>query len=408
MRDNKTLFRFATKFRRACFRLQHLYINGGEIRRDQRSQEEDTYLDRVLPCELMYTLTSNTLKTLEVRNVDFRENTELDDFSPRFGARLFNDDDEDEDYPTLERLTVSGCMFDLKGSMLDEIAGGHDLSAGRYRTCPLHKMLRRAKNLQYLEVMCISSLTSYLPSIRQVTSPDRTEMPHLRTIVCPPPACWTIDMYAPNVERLRFALPDESSRLNYEDRHPGSRRPLIPLIKDSPVTDAQLVNLTHLGFECCSADTIPRLEQWLSRVPNLVSLHIQGVSNFEPVANPFPEDPLFTGGPGDAVHVNILKALIDHPEWLPKLTDLQLIHCVMPDDRLVEFVKMRKDLSTVTPLTRLSLQSFRRPSPETHAWLHREVIKPDGRSSGFSLTTRDLINIEADQCDCGNGSNVNN
>lgn len=388
MRDNKTLFRFASKFRRACRELQHLYLDGGEIpEKTESAMDQGWYLSHVLLCDLLAKSSNSTLKTLEVRNIDFREHSDAsdDDELPRFGSGMFELEEDAAAYPALERLIVSGCKFDIDGSMMDapeDPDAKDDVGLNRYWTCPLHKVLRGAENLRYLKVNCISTLTSYRTSIRQITAPDRTELPHVKTCIIPPPAVWTLDISTPNVERLSFVLPDGTSRYMYEKRHPDFRRPLIPRFKDSPVAEHQLDNITHLELECCSADVIWRFEEWLSRLPNLVSLTIHGVTHMDQVLNCRAPDPRCSQ---QRVDKRILQTLIQHPNWLPKLADLRLRNCETPDDCLVEFVKMRTGLDATTTLTRLTLHGLR-PSRETHVWLHEEMMQVEGQASGFSFT----------------------
>lgn len=172
-----------------------------------------------------------------------------------------------------------------------------------------------------------------------------------------------------------------------------------------------MAQLTHLGFECCSRDTLPRLEEWLSRVPNLVSLSLHGVVEIAPMvsiySNQTPPDPPY---PNNRVDVCILESLIKYSELLPKLKNLQLRNCETPDDRLSEFVKMRQVSTTVTALTRLSLHGRRqtRPSPATHIWLHKAipaVRSPYGRyTGGFSHTTG--ASAGEDYCDCNDDQSI--
>lgn len=153
-----------------------------------------------------------------------------------------------------------------------------------------------------------------------------------------------------------------------------------------------LARLTHLGFECCSTDMLPRLEQWVSRVPKLISLSLHGTTNIVPLENP--------PRPAKRADVFILQALIAHPEWMPNLTDFQLTHCAVSDYQLTQFVHMRRVSPDMTPLTRLSMCSQKQLLPESHTYLHQAVIKRDGSGSGFSYTTRDRGGAGEDRCDC--------
>jgi hypothetical protein len=136
-------------------------------------------------------------------------------------------------------------------------------------------VLRKPRNLQQLEVKCLSTRTSYRLSIRQVIASDRTELPPVKTYSIPPPAVWTLDFLTPNVEPLSLVLPDGESRYMCEKRHPEVRRPLTPRYKDSPVAEHQLHIITHLEIECCSEAVIRRFNVRLSRLSNLVSLIVK-------------------------------------------------------------------------------------------------------------------------------------
>lgn len=191
----------------------------------------------------------------------------------------------------------------------------------------------------------------------------------------PPPSVMFLDIHTPKVERLSFVL----STFGNDNRKYEERFPLIPLIEDSPIAIETLANLTHLEFETGVTDTSSRLEMWLSQVPNLTSLSIRGNAN--------PYRRLDSGkrpGPDSPVSECILELLLEHPEWLPKLTELSLMHCRLPDDLLRKFVEMRRHSDVATALTRLSLSRKENMSTETHTWLHEVIQKSDGSGTGFS------------------------
>jgi hypothetical protein len=242
--------------------------------------------------------------------------------------------------------------------------------------------MRGAKSLQHLEIRCLSTLTSYHASFGQITALRRTKLPDVKTCIIPPPAVWALDILTPNVERLSFVLPSGVSRDAYEKRDSELRLPLIPRVMDSPVTQHQLHRITHLEVEACSADHIHRFGEWLSQLPNLVSLTVQGVTHLDEVLNCQASDP--RGSP-ERVDKCILQTLIQHPTWLPKLSEFRLGNCETPDDSLIDFVKMRKSSTTTTALTTLALQGSP-PSEETHVWLHEKVPKAESQPSGFSFS----------------------
>jgi hypothetical protein len=169
---------------------------------------------------------------------------------------------------------------------------------------------------------------------------------------------------------------------------------LIPLIEDSPITIATLENLTHLEFETGVTDTTSRLGLWLSQVPNLTSLSIRGNANqyrrLGSEERPDADTP---------VSECILELLIEHPEWMPKLTELSLMHCRIPDDLLRKFVERRRHSDDGTALTRLSLSRKENMSTEMHNWLHEVVQKSDGSGTGFSDRVLEDFDPDEDYCE---------
>jgi hypothetical protein len=220
----------------------------------------------------------------------------------------------------------------------------------------------------------------------------------LRKLILPPPTVFTISVYAPNVESLDFAFPNDNwenllTRSDYDKRPIEERLPLIPEIKDSPVDINNMARITHLGLECCSTDTIPRLEQWLSRLPNLVSLSIHGMQTYSTLAHRVPLLP-------DRVDEYIVHVLAAHPEWNPRLTDLRLVDCKVPDDQLTHLVHVRRMSPYLTPLTRVSICGHHQSTPEAHTWMHEAVTKPDGLGSGYSRRESVGNARDLDRCDC--------
>lgn len=237
---------------------------------------------------------------------------------------------------------------------------------GRHLSCVLHRTLPRAPELRYLKVISGSSMTRSRP---QRVSVKRIQT-KLKTVLILPPAVYAIDISAPRCQSLEFEMPTETGLSQYEERPLVSRFPLIPTIENSPVDIVNLARVTCLCFALCSTDTMSRLEQWLLQVPNLTKHPIRGNSAW--VSHRPPVDPQ---PPEIRVDEGILQALIEHPEWLPNLTHLQLEYCLVRDQKLIEFVKMRKESKTTKSLTKSSIlkANYSGPSEKTHIWLHREI-----------------------------------
>jgi hypothetical protein len=285
-------------------------------------------------------------------------------------------------------------------------------------SCLLHRTIDRARNLQNLKVLCHRSMAKAGGSRRHPATQDRGwedwdesddseavqepvgRLPwkKLTQLVLPPPTVFTISVYAPNVESLEFAFPTHGgsnslTRDHYDDRPMEERLPLIPEIKDSPVDINNMARITHLGLECCRTDTIPRLEQWLSRLPNLISLSIHGMQKFHLLQRR--DQPL-----PDRVDEYIVHVLAARPEWNPRLTDLRLVDCKVPDDQLARLVHVRRTSPYLMPLTRVSICGHHQSTTEAHTWLHEAVVKPDGSGSGYSRRKSVGNARDLDRCDC--------
>jgi hypothetical protein len=308
-------------------------------------------------------------------------------------------------WPELESLVVDECKFDTASNRgeqnnIDGMINGpygyekakKDIDEiepinGRYKTCPLHVMLRTAPNLKYLKIVCDSKMVEG-PRIGKQTQPPpntRVELPNVTRLIVPPVSVWTVDIRAPNVESLDFMLADDVLR-NTNHYRP---QPLIPTVEESPVDINNLTKITHLGFETVFSDTVDRLEAWLLRAHNLTSLSIHG-NKGEPLGpGPGPahlwpvNDPRHREQP---VSVSLLHTLILFSERLPKLDTLQITQCDLADEHIVNFIKMRKESPGTSAVVKLSLIGRDYLSPETHAWLHEAVKLPNGKT-GFSHDT---------------------
>jgi hypothetical protein len=344
----------------------------------------------MLDCDLLEPDEVNkTLKTLSIKHVDFSGvDSDPSQWDPDdYHVYEYDSTAKKRDYSALKSLTVSGCKFDMASDEVEDYPWNFSFdpdnglvttrSGNRRKRCPLHNMFKGARGLQSLKVIFETGLDAryeYEPQLKSTVS-SRVVLDNMRDLTIPPPSVMFLDILAPKVERLSFVL----STFGNDNRGSDDQFRLIPLIEDSPITIETLSNLTHLEFETGVTDTTSRLEVWLSQVPNLTSLSIRGNANqYRRLRSE--EQP----GANSPVSECILELLLEHPEWMPKLTELSLMHCRLPDDLLRKFVERRRHSDNATALTRLSLSRTENMSTEMHTWLHETVQKSDGSGTGFS------------------------
>lgn len=369
--DDAVLGRFCSRFREKFGSLVELSINAG---RERYGPSDEEFSQRVMHCGLVKPSALESIEVMTIQNVNFCDgdnaNRQTDEY---FMGRLNSAPLNREQYPHLKKLTVTTCDIDLFEADLDDAEDGSVV--GRHSAYVLHRTLIGAPKLRALTVKCQPFLTDE-STRRQRMSRKRISMPNLSIITIPPPAVWAIDISSPSVESLSFVLPNVSSRSDYEDRPAESRLPLIPDIHDSPIDIDRLAHLTVLSFEISSADTVPGLEAWLSGASNLKRL------SFHTTRQP-PHDPDDMWEPmqiiEDRPYICVGQVLLDHPSWAPKMTELHLINCEVPGERLVEYVKRRRESSAACSLKKLVIQSRKwneERGTDAMAWLQDAI--PDG------------------------------
>lgn len=394
MKDNKVIQRFSDKFSYSFYSLEHLVIDGGLI--DSIREEDEAF--NTLHCNLLDLSAYSKIKTMVIRNVDFRDRfvIEYAYLGGMIAREMHNLDTRRRSYPSLESLVLQNCKFDTvenpgevsrhmkeykqldRYSMDDddESSDEADPSEGRNKDCPLHMTLRSAPNLREFKISCHRVMFEGRFD-RPQTQPkpeERVQLPQVVRLTIPPVSVWTIDMHTPNVQSLDFTL---SYRMAPSTAYMRAV-PMIPMLEESPVDIDNLTKITHLGFECAKSDTADRLVAWLSRVPNLTSLSIRG-NKLLTNAVPARSDTNSTYR-SDAVSDSLLEALIDLSESIPKLETLDIADCHYSDELVEKFVKMRKETPGMAPLTKLVLRGCKMLSPATHARLHKAVESPTGQS----------------------------
>jgi hypothetical protein len=374
--DSTILGRFCKRFQGLFHAVESLHINSY---RGQYGVWLAASTVASLHCGLLGGQSLQSLREMVIQNVDCFDWHNMDRGKDgHFNGRCSTIPPAREIYPRLTSLTVSNAFFDVFEADLEDNEDGS--VASRRTSCVLHRTLSSAASaLENLKVICPPGMAAPPGSLEPITatprgmmrpqrvSKKRIQLPHLRTIVIPPPAVWAIDMLAPKVESLDFVLSGLSTRGWYERRPIEARAPLIPNIHDSPLDVNDFTRLTSLGLSFCSTDTAPSLQAWLSRVTNITKLTLRG-SRQEPAAlDDSQDEPL--------VNMCVGQVLLQDPAWVPSLTELDLINCDVPDNLLFDYVKLRRESVTLSPLSKLVVRnrSSTQMSAETRAWLQEAV-----------------------------------
>ncbi|KAJ9093205.1 hypothetical protein QFC21_006522 [Naganishia friedmannii] len=266
-------------------------------------------------------------------------------------------------YPKLKRLLLKRCAFDnAYDPLIFSIVNGRQLL--EYQCDPLHAALRRSPDLESLEVdPKLRSVQAAWPGLAK-----RITLSKLTTAILPPPSLWSIDILAPNLKCLSFRAPHSFGSSSYDRLEESRQRPLIPTIEDSPVPLATLSNLENAEFVCYKHDTGAILQEWISRLSNVEILTIRSLGG-----HPWPGTSAASASPDERATCTVVQMLIDHPEWCPKLCNLQLDRCFAPGNSLVELVRVRNQSSVCVRLERLSLTSTLRLSTNALAVLRKEL-----------------------------------
>lgn len=350
--SNKALDRLSSRFMHQCNELQQLIVNGGKW---QTTEEGMT----VSALHCLFAGNTTSLRTMEIRNVDFRKDDfgmdsdsevgfrDIFSYSLMRAMRSRGRSRTGEKYPLLRWLEVEGCLFDTRtspryqdseeetGRVSDDEERKRKKPAGPpYKSDPLHAVLRYAQNLEYLRIK--PEWTDQLFYGRQDEPKTKTTLPRLTRAIIPPSNLWGIDIIAPNLESLSFAIDDDKFRFELE-LDPRGLKSLIPTIAESPTTIESLVHLTEIYFECNMADSITQLEEWLPHLPNVQKFFLRGAPR-PSVGSRALEPDL----PINPAHAEITQSLVDHPEWLPKLEHIDLMYCQHSDEAIVAFVQGRK------------------------------------------------------------------
>lgn len=306
--DDKVVRRILGKFEASCENLEHIIISGCQ------GDSPSPYLPfQYLHCGFAKTSATDKIQSIRLRNIDFRQ-------PARYHRAI-----APSSYPALKYLVSDECAYDELPRQELSIEDRESLPV-IVRSDPLHRALRTAVNLRYLKVVYDApwrwegnSRSRDLPLVPG----KKVRLPHLKTAIIPPPTCKMLDIVAPNLIALSYEA-------DHELRTTG--QPMIPTLAESHVEFATLSKLKYVGFECCEDDPLSRLEEWLPYLQSVTRLAIRGGKksfgkNFAP-----PQD-------DRSVQIRLIEALAAHPEWLPKLSYLQLANCYVPEVVLRDYLK---------------------------------------------------------------------
>lgn len=339
------LNRFCQKFPNSCNRLQHITIDGGY---DTWNRKMFTNPEKPPPglcgdLPSMY-VGPERIKTFRLSNIDFRD--------PGLPVRSLWDfgSEQHSFYKHLTSLSMVDCAFNNKYSPARPVVPPDIAQDGVYQSDPLHRTLRWSKKLEYL---CVVAEGKTSPEAAKPGIGTRTALPSLHTAILPPPSVWSIDIDAPNLRKLHFVFTSRwefgFEKWDFTQSPSAPTGPLIPTLANSPVSPDSLMKLEDLAFQCNYQDDISGLEEWISQTPNLTTLSLSGYGM------PYPRKLATTDIPDNRAQIRILQLLIDHPEYVPRLTELKLEYCWTTGEKLIEFIKQRKTSDGTAPIERLTL-----------------------------------------------------
>lgn len=336
----------------------------GKARRLFMSHERDLCFLVIKP-DLRY-----ELQSIEIHDASFaRQEYPCEGFVNRSYIRSLNLDSDADivPYRSLRRLIVRHCDFDNNYDANLFVSSGERPPALEYQCDPLHTALRGAPALEYLSV---ETKWDY----RYAGKPawpglgQRITLSQLKTAILPPPCLWSIDIMAPNLTTLRFRTPEYLYAESYDQLEESRRNPLIPAIQDSPVLLETLPQLQEVELVCYIYDLKSRLEEWISLLSSVKRLTIRCFGG-----NPWHATKPTPDIPDQRASFNVLKMLIEHPEWCPKLEGLELVRCFAPGNELVQLVRTRKRSSSCVALKQLSVLKSLILSGKAQRVLHNEV-----------------------------------
>lgn len=320
---------------------------------------------------------STNLKTLKLSHMAFCD--------PDYPRTLSPDDSSLRQYvttyPNLRRLTIDFCPISNSyySAFCTEAENGT-----KYQADPLHKMLRGADNLQHLDVMPYSK--ELWDSRPKPGMGKRIAMPNLKYARIPPPMMWCVDISAPSLETLVYAV---SSGPAFS----AAEVELLPKFAHGPVPGDSVSRLKTVELLLGPLDTVSRLEEWLSQMDNVTTLVLRNTASFPGQVTVSS----MQSTSSNKASMAATQLLADRPQLCPQLHDLRLENGFTNGKSLVDFVRARKRLGCA-PIRRLHGNLNTMLSDKANAALNAEVSYcrfTNNRNAPISQSQNDDFDVDA-------------
>lgn len=267
-----------------------------------------------------------------------------------------------DSYPALKRLMLKQCR--ITNVYANTGSGTSGAQTGdKYRADILHTTLAGSPILEYLEV----NMNWKDCHVAQSSLDKKFTMPSLKTAKIHPHSIHCIDIDAPNLESIAYVLPSNFTLFRYHNIK-SKRQPMIPDVADSLVAADSMAKLTSVEFACHATDDIARLENWISRLPNLYKLVLRNACG-----TPYPVTTSEDEKPDFRASSRLLMLLNENPELCPSLRHLEMEGCFAPGHVLVEYVKKRKGSGDYATLESVTLQACSEISEKAKTILEMEI-----------------------------------
>lgn len=324
----------------------------------------DSYND--LDLGLLSTSNKETIEDIRVAAVDFRGSK---------SASLIERSKEDLAYGALRSLTITGCGISNGGDPIKEL----DTARRQQQIDPLHRLLHQAVNLQRLEFSCAVEDSDTYNAYERPLIP----LEQLRELRIPPPAVWTIDVKAPQVQHFAFDLRHTVDRARHVINKDGTSRGLIPDLAAFAVTEIDLGKLVTVELVINGCDTKEQLEEWLRgmrnveklaiRSPKLSSGTLSQLSPFYSASESKLEEVEVGSNPENTANRTLIAMLQEDVGLCPRLKELHLTNIYTPEAPLLALIHDRRNSKIASEISTLSLVHCTHLSASANRRLDREV-----------------------------------
>jgi hypothetical protein len=294
------------------------------------------------------------IREIELKNVEYVARLEEGEYSGHDldSTRLL------KDYFSLKRLSVQNCA--IPNAYRPAVLGS---PGTEYQIDVLHRALRRALRLEYLEVIvekatCLEGRSAPPGQGRII------DFPNLRTIRIPPPGHWSIDVRSLTLQTLAYIVAPGFDKSHYTQ---PNAKPLVPDDQHLPTPPQRLGLLKHLELEGTSGDDIWRIKGITAYLRGLNKVVVRSFDY------PYPRSPADALDVDNRAQIQVLTALESAPQFNPALDDLRFEFRYTPDDRLIKLVLKQKNGNGIAPLKRLELRGCSQLSEEARVFLAKEV-----------------------------------